>query len=452
MTESPPGLLTSTAVSNDVSEQFLFSTKYRDDPNLLTRAGSITIVPTNGPPQHYGISLLDRLFRNNKRPLRPEPPAIINMDREALFATVQECRTRWEEAISSAMGSHAGAGNAGSLCRYAYEEKWKNPVNTKTFRAIVGKLAVAGAAMFESIFESNRDTPLDEIAQKLRDAARSGTHALTVTAIDFHLPWRMLYTHPTPNEPLNPDGTNFIPRGFWGYQHIIEEFINNHPVEDHVTANGGKLALGAALHNNIDTKFQVACLATHRDFAQCNGKQLSYVEWTNKADATTGLKGSPFLRAVYFLCHAEVAGKSDRPSLDQPVLQLTDGAIKTTEIRLAINHRFGGSPPLVFVNACRGGQLGTTVAHNFSFANEFLEQGVACLIGPQIEVPAVFAGEFGKCFFERLLQRRSPPPLAGVILRDVTQYMWKQRNPLGLVYSLYAGADCHIKWPEELPI
>jgi hypothetical protein len=132
--------------------------------------------------------------------------------------------------------------------------------------SIAGELALAGAEMFESIFESNVGTSLDDIACRLRLAASSGEHAFTVTSSHFHIPWRMVYTHPDPKEKLDPDeGLNFHPGGFWGYQHIIDEFINNHPVDDRVVARDGKLPLGAALHNDIDQTFQVPCLARHRE-------------------------------------------------------------------------------------------------------------------------------------------------------------------------------------------
>jgi hypothetical protein len=133
--------------------------------------------------------------------------------------------------------------------------------------------------------------------------------------------------------------------------------------------------------------------------------------------------------------------------LQPPILELTDGKINAVDIRTNVTDRFKPSPPLIFINACRGGQLGTLVRHNFTFATEFLEQGALCLIGPQIEVPAVFAGQFGKRYFELFVAPQSnPPPMAGIVLRNLTREMWSRHNPFGLVYSLYAGADCHIRW------
>jgi hypothetical protein len=140
---------------------------------------------------------------------------------------------------------------------------------------------------------------------------------------------------------------------------------------------------------------------------------------------------------------------TDNPNLRAAMLQLEDGSISAAELRKWIRHRFGGRAPLIFINACRGGQLGTLVYHNYTYATEFLEQGAICLIGPQIEVPAIFAGEFGKRFFERFIADRAPAPKAGDILRDLTREMWGCRNPFGLVYSLYAGADCHVRWDKE---
>src|SRR5262249_26445314 len=156
---------------------------------------------------------------------------------------------------------------------------------------------------------------------------------------DFHLPWRMLYTHPNPTEPLAEDGSNFHPNGFWGYQHIIEVYTTNiEPVEkispDHVTAKDGKLGFAAALDEMIDTKFRVRCIGRHRDFVRSSSGRLTYNEWNRKADVTNGLRCQPFQhQAVYFLCHAEGAGPETKPSLQAPVLQFMDGSIDATELR-----------------------------------------------------------------------------------------------------------------------
>ena len=280
---------------------------------------------------------------------------------------------------------------------------------------------------------------------------RSGTQILTICAPHFHLPWRMLYTHPVENEKLDADGENARPEGFWGYRHIIEHFTKQtaeSDLVDHVSALGGKLGFVAALHSNLDAELNVRCVARHREFVTRHEADLNYVEWTQVDKVKSGLKVDPFPhRVIYFLCHAEVAGDAGKPTLAVPHLKFPDGYIRTTDLTY-IGKGIINTKPIVFLNACRAAQLGTFLGHDFSMASEFIGKGALCLVGPEIEMPAVFAGEFGSRFFEHLFERREPAPRAGVVLRSLTRTMWKGRNPLGLAFGLYAGADCHVRWGE----
>jgi hypothetical protein len=441
---TPQKDLTDGFRSPQLADAFLPSAK----GSGLERSGSIHVAAED---QRFCVQLLDRLFRPAYKPLRRSNSAIINLNRDSLFRAVQKCRERWQEGLDIAKYTCRTVIGT-ETTRYKFEDDWNKPVDDQTFKIIASKLAIAGSKLFQTIFESNFGTDLDEIAQTLRDAMGSAEHAVTINAPEFHIPWRMLYTHPDP-QGLKNDGSNFLPQGFWGYQHIIEEFTNNYDIADHVTATNGKLAFGAALSENIDQKFGVACIACHRSFVHSHGGRLAYVEWTTKSELIRGLEQNPFSQqVVYFLCHGEVAGGTNDPNIKLPFLELADGKIDPVEVREAIGtqRRFLGRAPLVFVNACRGAQFETVITHSFSFASEFLEQGAVCFIGPQIQVPAVFAGEFGKQFFDQfLVANDGAPHFAGVILRDLTRRMWEQNNPFGLVYSLYAGADCHVEWQKD---
>jgi hypothetical protein len=425
-------------LDGDNSNDFRWERDY-DLERALDRAGAITIKP-DGDGQ-FQIFFIDVRFQDGD-------PGTINLNLSGLFDVVQACRTAWERALEDLMNTRPSP-TGGEYAYRPYENAWDKPVDDGTFRKLAAKLAVAGDELFSSIFERNQGTTLDQIAANLREIARSGSRTLAVKTADFHIPWRMLYTHPTGK--LDADGGNFVPSGFWGYQHVVEQFPARYRVSDHVRARGGKLGFAAALHELIDTEFSVDCIKRHRDFIQSSTDRLAYDEWTKVAELTNGLSANPFERQViYFLCHAEAAGTTAAPSLTPPTLQLVDGKIDAVAVRKSIAKRFQPSPPLIFINACRGGQLGTLVRQSFTFASEFLGQGAVCVVGPQIEVPAVFAGEFGNRFFTAFMQRTKPPPQAGIVLRNLTQEMWKHNNPFGLVYSLYAGADCHIRWAEEV--
>ena len=149
----------------------------------------------------------------------------------------------------------------------------------------------------------------------------------------------------------------------WGYQHVVEQFIKPGDIKDYVVASNGKLGFGAALHERIDADFKVECIKRHHDFIQASMNQLVYAEWTTKTQLIKELEAKSFKQQVlYFLCHGEGAGTTAKPALQPPFLQLTDGEkITAVEVRTSVCDRFEPSPPLIFINACRGGQLATLV-------------------------------------------------------------------------------------------
>jgi hypothetical protein len=69
-----------------------------------------------------------------------------------------------------------------------YESRWENPVDEPTFRALAGKLAIAGEKLFRGIFERNKGTSLDSLADTLRAMAAERSFALTIYAPTFHIP------------------------------------------------------------------------------------------------------------------------------------------------------------------------------------------------------------------------------------------------------------------------
>ena len=100
------------------------------------------------------------------------------------------------------------------------------------------------------------------------------------------------------------------------------------------------------------------------------------------------------------------------------------------------------------INACQGGQM-TTLFYK-SFAKQLLREGAVGLIGPQIDVPAVFASAYGELLLQQFLARSSESVRRlGPLMQSVNQTMWDtHKNPLGLVYSLYHGVNCFIDWPQ----
>jgi hypothetical protein len=105
------------------------------------------------------------------------------------------------------------------------------------------------------------------------------------------------------------------------------------------------------------------------------------------------------------------------------------------------------------LNACQGAQLNSVFYQGF--ANTFLSRDASAVIGPQTEIPAVFAGEFARRFLDAFFAGGRDRD--GNLVRQVGSILWDLRrefldrynNPLGLLYSLYRGADVFL--PTALP-
>ncbi len=71
-----------------------------------------------------------------------------------------------------------------------------------------------------------------------------------------------------------------------------------------------------------------------------------------------------------------------------------------------------------------------------------LRAGANCLIGPQSDLPPLFAYEYAHRFFKAFCPR-------GVRIGDIARNLARDladrcQNPLGIAISLYRGLDTHI--------
>ena len=92
--------------------------------------------------------------------------------------------------------------------------------------------------------------------------------------------------------------------------------------------------------------------------------------------------------------------------------------------------------PLVFLNGC--GTVGYSPDALSPFIDKLVQdRGAAGVIGTEISVWEALASEFAKLFIEAFLKGAG----AGEALLQARRALLSQRNPLGLVYTLYAAAD-----------
>lgn len=101
--------------------------------------------------------------------------------------------------------------------------------------------------------------------------------------------------------------------------------------------------------------------------------------------------------------------------------------------------------PLVFLNACGAAvinPLGLT-----SFTEFFLVNRNRGFIGTETDIPGVFASRFSQYFYYYLLKKHSLGEALYKAKWDMIEY---HKNPLGILYTLYADPDIKVNEPRDL--
>jgi hypothetical protein len=154
-----------------------------------------------------------------------------------------------------------------------------------------------------------------------------------------------------------------------------------------------------------------------------------------KGEVTKAFTAGLADRVVYFCCHGDAGDDAAKSSS----IKLEDGGLITVDY-LGQNLVNTLDNPVVFMNSCQGGQVYSRFYR--SFARWFLDRGANCVIGAQIDLPAVLAAWYAVHFFERFF---SGDELVGRIVQDLARTLFlEHNNPLGLVYSVYRGIDTRL--------
>lgn len=365
-----------------------------------------------------------------------------------ILARSDECRRAWLESVVGLSESGIDPETQKKRFTKPFQDAW-NQVNARErLTAAAPTLALAGDRLFMAIFEGSGNEDLKVLAATLRSMLVSRSCHLAITSSEIFLPWGMMYTHPVQGQRLAPDGANWRKEGFWGYQHLV----HHNPVQLRLAATGrlnpqASALLSVNFDDRIARNLNLPVIDSHINVieklvAEPRIRRTKKAELAN--DFTNNRENLESI--LYFYCHGKGIGADSSKPLE-PHLILTDGEVNAGDFE----HWAGGgdkplsTSPLIFINACQGGQMQTLFYQ--SFAVTLLKQGAIGLIGAQIDVPAVFAAEYGQRIFSAFFAKSKEPVRMGRLLQKVNRMMWDDHNnPLGLVYSLYRGVNCYIDW------
>jgi hypothetical protein len=374
----------------------------------------------------------------------------IPLTREALWGAVQDCRKAWyESAVNFSRG--------GVLL---LQNEWQ--LGSDVQAEILKAVASAGRQLFQKIFfpvkpaSQDKYKQLNRIGKELEALTQAQSAWIRVTSDCFFAPWNLVYA-----KSLRYDGSDVSEEGFWGYRHLVEHTPSAGNLSNQLEG-ASPLQLGLQLDENIDQQLSVKCNVVIDELLRTYQANSIRSVRRNRTDVLAqALQAGPLLdHILYFCCHAVVEGSGTPMSFDEPCLKLTDGvAITPGLLQTWMENNTLSRCPIVFINACEGAQINSIFYQGF--ASLFLGKGASTVVGPQTEIPAVFAAQFARRFLEEFFKageeqtigtagdgQQKSPRTVGAILFDLRrEFLDKYHNPLGLLYSVYRGADVFLPSP-----
>jgi hypothetical protein len=175
----------------------------------------------------------------------------------------------------------------------------------------------------------------------------------------------------------------------------------------------------------------------------------------NPARRSRGGKPRPPDMVQHFACHCDTRADSDSEYYlklsHDPVYSGSERVVTIEDLRSSFGtfganrQPQGDALPLVFLNAC-----GSSVINPMSissFPQLILNNGNCGFIGTETEVPDQVAAAFSKSFYTHLLEGDS----LGVAIYEARWALLREhKNPLGILYTMYADPDITVRQKRDL--
>ncbi|WP_406447219.1 CHAT domain-containing protein [Streptomyces sp. NBC_00876] len=262
---------------------------------------------------------------------------------------------------------------------------------------------------------------------------------------DLFVPWPMLCLPP---DATDEPGLAGVFRRFLGHRHLIEQTGGYYAM----IADGREHPPPAvpAVSLNHDTGVDPRGRTRATDVKAVLARGGTLAERTTRREFVRAL-ADPTLdeQLMYFWCHGEFESADAEPPY--LVLKLEDKlAIDAYTVREHRPARRDCAPfhPFVLLNACYAGIPGNSDADLAYFGRALIETGARGILGPQIEMPQVFAAEYALEFLGRYLNGGES---AGAVAHAVARHFADNlHNPLGFAYALHCGMDARLVRAEPI--
>lgn len=287
---------------------------------------------------------------------------------------------------------------------------------------VTGELAKVGAYTLNRIL-AGTDSDLVRFREFLLGELRQEGLRISFDS-DLSVPWPMLAVRT--EESATPS--------FLGYRHEIEQTGASY-------APFHSPAVRSLPVTSLNADMALDGVGRSQEVAQLLHERSQLKVRTHADDLLKSLSEAEFDEdLMYFWCHGafEVYGAHRTVGV-----RLSDSKVIDADLVHQHREEFRTSResvfrPFVLLNACHAG-VPTATAELEYLGRAFVEHGAAGVLGPQIEIPQIFASEYAHAFLDRYL---TGSRTAGEICRALVRHFLDElHNPLALAYLLYCGID-----------
>ncbi len=333
--------------------------------------------------------------------------------------------------------------------------EWKINGSDAILAAWLPYLADAGRNLYRALLPESQRKSFEDQGEKLKAALQPGA-AIQINPIvgKVTIPWALLYERPVliipgetricekywtagPNCPQCEsliDSTVICPSAFWGYRYAIEQlpcWVGSELPKPIVLLHRISNAKPLLLNLNVWQKFNF--WQDHIKKLEAAGTITTLLAEDLKAVRQTWLQRSEDLDVLYFYTHGGIDKR-------QPYLEVSDGRIVSNFLEATLPNL--PHNPLVFLNGCSTGDYGP---ESFvSLIDDFRKAGAAGVIGTECAIPELFAEAYATLLFPRLFRGER---LGQAMLELRREFLLQHKNPLALVYSLYASNEISLASP-----
>ncbi|OPX95693.1 MAG: CHAT domain protein [Syntrophorhabdus sp. PtaB.Bin006] len=323
------------------------------------------------------------------------------------------------------------------------------------------QLARAGRYLYRALLPENQTQVEDrDRGERLRAVLEPDTVIQVNPVLGVvTIPWALLYEReimPGPTTrvcehykehgpaghdcPERNDPTVVCPYAFWGYRYAIEQLPcwtddeeRGLPPLVRAISNSRPLQISLNVWKNFRYwRNHMTRIEDSGDVVVLVAEEIGQLQEVWKAHGTE-------LDIVYFYCHG---GRDE--IMKQPYLELSDGRIESLSME-SLAPKWPHNP-LVLLNGCATGDYGPE--SYVSLISDFRDAGASGVVGTECPVPELFAEAYAASLLPRVFRGQ---PVGPAMLDTRRQFLLEEKNPLGLVYTLYAAQEITLATPVAKP-